>query len=380
MAITHRSQWLAVLDRVARPVLSALADGKLCETMRVETHDNRSENLPTSTYLEALGRLLTGIAPWLECDTGDSAERELRLEFRDLTTRALAVGYDPDSPDYLIRHVNGQILVDTAFLAHGFLRAPTQLWRNLPARTQQLLINGLEASRMIRPGANNWLLFSAMVEAALHRMGRWADPMRVDYAVRQHLQWYKGDGMYGDGPDFHFDYYNSYVIHPMLRQVAAVFSESFPEQDLRHIESRSVRYAAIQERMIMPDGSFPSVGRSICYRGGAFHLLADAALRRALPPEVQPSQVRCGLSAILERTLDDRAFRPDGFLTIGLVGSQRRLAEPYISTGSLYLCATIFLPLGLGPQDPFWSDPDTDWTQKQIWQGTNLPADHCYHE
>ena len=43
--------------------------------------------------------------------------------------------------------------------------------------------------------------------------------MRVDYAVRQHEQWYKGDGAYGDGPEFHWDYYNSFVIHPMLVDV-----------------------------------------------------------------------------------------------------------------------------------------------------------------
>ena len=40
------------------------------------------------------------------------------------------------------------------------------------------------------------------------------DRVRVDYALRQHEQWYKGDGTYGDGPDFHWDYYNSLVIHP----------------------------------------------------------------------------------------------------------------------------------------------------------------------
>ena len=43
--------------------------------------------------------------------------------------------------------------------------------------------------------------------------------MRVDYALRQHDQWYKGDGIYGDGPQFHWDYYNSFVIHPMLLDV-----------------------------------------------------------------------------------------------------------------------------------------------------------------
>ena len=46
--------------------------------------------------------------------------------------------------------------------------------------------------------------------------------MRVDYALRQHDQWYKGDGAYGDGPTFHWDYYNSFVIHPMLLDVLDV--------------------------------------------------------------------------------------------------------------------------------------------------------------
>ena len=72
---------------------------------------------------------------------------------------------------------------------------------------------------MIVPGFNNWLLFSATVEAGLHALGAHWDRMRVDYALRQHEQWYKGDGAYGDGPDFHWDYYNSFVIQPMLLDV-----------------------------------------------------------------------------------------------------------------------------------------------------------------
>jgi hypothetical protein len=38
----------------------------------------------------------------------------------------------------------------------------------------------------------------------------------VTTAVNVHETWYKGDGFYGDGPDFHWDYYNSFVIQPML--------------------------------------------------------------------------------------------------------------------------------------------------------------------
>ena len=58
-----------------------------------------------------------------------------------------------------------------------------------------------------------------MVEAGLARLGARWDRTRVDYALRQHEQWYVGDGHYGDGPAFHWDYYNSYVIQPMLLDV-----------------------------------------------------------------------------------------------------------------------------------------------------------------
>jgi len=53
------------------------------------------------------------------------------------------------------------------------------------------------------------------------------------------------------------------------------------------------------------------------------------------------------------------------------------LGENYISTGSLYLCAGIFLPLGLSPTDPFWSKPPEDWTSRRIWRGEDTPADRA---
>ena len=37
--------------------------------------------------------------------------------------------------------------------------------------------------------------------------------------------------------------------------------------------ANGLRYAAVQERLIAPDGTFPALGRSIAYRCGAFHLL-----------------------------------------------------------------------------------------------------------
>src|SRR6188768_830196 len=106
--------------------------------------------------------------------------------------------------------------------------------------------------------------------------------MRIDYAVRAHQQWYVGDGLYGDGPTLHWDYYNSFVIQPMLLDVLATCGDALPAWQTMapKITERARRYAAILERLIAPDGTFPAIGRSIAYRCGAFQLLAQMALRR----------------------------------------------------------------------------------------------------
>ncbi len=97
-----------------------------------------------------------------------------------------------------------------------------------------------------------------------------------------------------------------------------------------------------------------------------------------LPAGVSGAQVRSALTAVIRHVLDaPGTFDANGWLQIGLAGHQPKLGEIYISTGSLYLCATVLLPLGLPPSDPFWSAPAEDWTARRIWNGLDWPADHA---
>lgn len=135
---------------------------------------------------------------------------------------------------------------------------------------------------------------------------------------------------------------------------------------------------AIQERLISPEGTFPAIGRSIAYRMGAFQHLSQAALQKRLPAELKPAQVRCALSAVMRRLMTaPGTFDLNGWLQIGLCGHQNSLGEHYISTGSLYLCSTAFLALGLPAEDEFWAAADEKWTSVKIWNGENIKADHA---
>ena len=397
-SLSDRDYWLSVLTKVSSPVLEALAKNQLRATMPVECVAGELESRRACTHLEAFGRLLCGLAPWLELEglTGPEAAEQARL--RDLGRKGIANGTNPASPDLMNFGTNQQSLVDAAFLALAIVRAPQQLWHKLDRATQQNLVRSLHETARVFPNRNNWLLFAAMVETCLCFMGETWDHLRVDYAFHQHEQWYVGDGAYGDGPHFHWDYYNSFVIQPMM--LAMYDGLDLRREDMRRKDTRSKdpnadrwddlrvgimeraqRYAAIQERLISPEATFPVMGRSLAYRFGAFQHLADTALRHHLPAEVSPQQVRAALTAVIHRMIEaPGTFDAHGWLTIGFAGHQPSIGEIYISTGSLYLCASAFLPLGLPPADPFWSAPPKPWTSKAAWGGTDLPPDHAIQD
>ena len=313
-----RQDWLTLMLKIADPVLHDLAARRLHETLPVEKQDRSMY-----AHLEAFGRTMTGISPWLALEGLTGEEAELQKRYRALAAACMDAATDPESPDHMnFSEGYGQSLVDTAFLAHAILRAPDALYRTLDKRVRHNIAEALRAARRFEPFPSNWLFFSAMIEAALLIMGEAYDPAPVDRAIDAFEKWYVGDGAYGDGERFHFDYYNSFVIHPMYVDVLEAFSGC------------GARYAALL-----------------------------------------PAQVRCALSAVLARTSAGGMFDEKGFLRTGVSGSQPSLGEGYICTGSLYLCQTVFLPLGLAPQHPFWSAPEEAWTSKKIWSGLDLPFD-----
>ncbi|MBO7407664.1 MAG: DUF2264 domain-containing protein, partial [Clostridia bacterium] len=148
-------------------------------------------------------------------------------------------------------------------------------------------------------------------------------------------------------------------------------------ETLCHCLARAARYAAQQERLIAPDGSFPVIGRSITYRTGAFQLLAQAVLEGFVPDSINKGGICTALTKVIHRCFDSAAnFDTDGWLKIGLCGDQPSLGELYICTGSLYLCTAGFLPLGLPADNDFWTCPPAPHTSVRVWAGEDIPADH----
>lgn len=379
VAPTDREFWLVQMDKMVRPVLSSLAHDSLRIIMPkvVSNRTDNKENRVKVMYVEVLGRVLSGIAPWLQLEGGNPREVALREQYRQWALDGLKNALDSNAKDFMRFDITGQQLVDASYIAYAFIRAPW-LWDHLATREKERLVKSIKTTRQFRPVFSNWLLFSAMNEAFLSQYADEWDVMRVDYALRQLEQWYVGDGLYSDGVYYANDYYNSYVIQPYLAAIVGVVSKKTNVYAVMadKIKKRNERYAILQERSINVDGTYPATGRSIVYRGAAFHHLADMAWRKALPAQLSPAQVRCALTAVIRKTLESPSTYKNGWLTIGLYGEQPDLADFYNNQGSMYICTNIFLPLGLADTDPFWADLPAKWSAQKIWSGENFANDH----
>src|SRR5574344_48950 len=385
---SDREYWAALAYKMAQPVLENMSKGELQKNMMVEvspTWDGRNKKV---AYMECFGRLMAGMAPWLTLPDDNTPEGLQRKQLRTWALAAYKNAVDPASPDYLLWHKEGQTLVDAAYIAESFIRGYDALWVPLDSVTKQRYIDEFTQLHRIDPPYTNWLLFSSTIESFLAKAHAPFDQYRVSMAVRKVEEWYVGDGWYSDGSNFAFDYYSSYVFHPMYLETLKNMIDAkksgwgieYPKFYDRELK-RAQKFSIILERFISPEGTFPVFGRSIPYRTAAMQPLALMAWYKQLPKDLPNGQVRAALTAVLHRVYDQQQnFNEKGYLTIGFCGKQPNVADWYTNNGSLYMASLIFMPLGLSADDAFWTDAAQDWTQKKAWGGQAFPKDHIWND
>ena len=376
--VSDRDYWVDLLCTIAEPLLSNMSKGELQKNWQVEyspAWDNRNSKV---AYMEAFGRLMVGIAPWFNLPDDDTQEGKKRAQMRQWALSSYANAVNPESPDYLLWSGANQVLVDAAFLANSFIRAPEALWEPLDQLTKERYISEFKSLRKITPPYNNWLLFRAMIEAFLALIDEEYDSYALNISIRKINEWYLGDGWYGDGPEFCFDYYNSFVIQPMFVEIIEIMNKKRISCPVRFDLAfrRMQRYNQLIERLISPEATFPAVGRSLTYRMGVFQTLALSAWKYELPQTMTNGQVRNALTAVMKRMFSvEGNFNSGGFLQLGFAGHQSEIADSYSNSGSLYLASAVFLPLGLPADHPFWTSPAEEWTSLKAWSGKPFPKD-----
>lgn len=374
-----RAFWVKSLYKIAYPFIHNLANETLKKNMPLERNPDYALNVTKVTYLEALGRTISGVAPWLALADDNTDEGKMRKALRLDLLKGLTNSVNPKSPDYISYRSESQSIVDAAYVALAFLRAPKTLWEPLNEVTKKRFIEEFKSLRTRSGAYNNWLLFAGLNEGFLMSIGEQSDPARIQFAINKMKEWYVGDGWYSDGAKFSMDYYNSYVIHPMLVDLSKVLLDKkrISQADYDLALKRMVRFSEYLERIISPEGTYPAYGRSVTYRTAAFQALAQTALMEKLPTYVKPAQVRCALTKVMHNMYDgNQNFDDNGWLVLGFNGHQPEIADYYTSTGSLYMATLGFLTLGLPADNKFWTDAPAPWTSVKAWKGQQIKKDY----
>lgn len=377
---TDRQVWADLCYKISQPVLENMSKGNFQKDFPLElspTWDGRDTKV---AYLETFARLMAGISPWLALPDDGTPEGKQRKQLHDWAIQAYKNAVDPNSPDRITWLTNtSQPLCDASYLVESFMRAPEATWGQLDEVTKKRYIEGLKSLRTIRPAYNNWLLFRAMVEVFFMSIGEDVDEYALSVGLQKMSEWYLSDGWYSDGPEYAMDYYNSYVMHPMMVEVLEICKQhNFRTPiSLELAVKRMNRFNTILERFISPEGAYPAVGRSVIYRMGAFQTLAMSAWKYGLPKDLSNGSVRSALTCVMKRMFAvDGNFDSKGYLRLGFAGHQPNLANYYSDNGSLYMTSLVFMPLGLPASHPFWTAPAEPWTSQKAWSGQEFPEDY----
>ncbi|WP_194926520.1 DUF2264 domain-containing protein [Catenulispora pinisilvae] len=286
--------------------------------------------------------------------------------------RGLAAAMTPEGPDRWGRAIgvneiqqwNGtpQPIVEAANLAFGLAICRAQVWDRLEDKLRDQTAEWLTHHCVKHGSDNNWLLFTAVIEAFLVWAGYDVPGGHAQADVDLFESWYLGDGWYNDGPispttrhGNRVDHYNSWVIHPFLWQWYQMSDQPADRRDqyLRRLGEFADSYALL----FAADGSSLHQGRSMTYRQAVLGGLWTAGL--AGVGSAAAGATRRLASGVLRRFTLDRGVGVDGPPSLGWSAAEfLPMCQGYSGPGSPYFAGMGFLGLAAPADHPLWTEPE----------------------
>lgn len=351
-----RNYFLLLLKKIINPIINDFCN-----------NDYAVNKLNLSIF-EAFARSFNGISLWLNLSNITNLyEKKYQKNIKTKIVESINCIFS-DNIKRVKFSTNIQYVVEAAFFAQALLRSFNSIWIYLKENIKSNIINEMKSTRCFKINQNNWILFSAMIELFIYKTENRSNIFLIKRNYNVYMNWYMGDGWYGDGKFFHFDYYNSYVIQPFILELSLIISQlKIFYVNVELVIKRYKRYVIILERLINPDGTYPIIGRSITYRFGAFTPLVLSVYYNIVPTGLSEGQIKRGVKKVLKKTMEYPIFDKNGYLIKGFVCNlQFNLAEDYISFGSTYLCTFIFSALGISENNNFWKNNELI-TSEKVW-------------
>jgi hypothetical protein len=328
---------------------------------RVLYPDDR-RGLPDSVdAIESFARIASAWGAWLRNPANPPIikfhSHEINLE--TLLWQALLDGTNPSDPNTYwgdIQHMD-QRIVESADIAVTIWMSRERVFTKMTAAEQGQIIAWLAQVDGKGTYTDNWILFTAMVQAVRHHLGFPAPVDDLDNRLMRIGEFYRGDGWYVDGPTDEFELYNAWMFGWHYLLWAWIDGDRRPDHRQQVLE-RGRSFIDGFLHFFGTNGSYPAWGRSIVYRFAALAPFAVGRFLNIAPDD--PGLLRRVSSGCIRYFYDNGLFDPeDHFVRQGYFGDFPPAGEAYISPGSPYWCCHGLFALTLDRDDPFWTTTES---------------------
>jgi hypothetical protein len=350
-----RAHWEYILARMTFGY-AKIAEGSGSPARVLYPDDRRG--LPDSVdAIESFARIASVWGAWLR-NPGNPAtltyeDREINLE--TLLRDALLDGTNPSNPYTYwgdIGHLD-QRIVESADIAVAIWMSRERVFYKMTTAEQEQIIVWLAQVDGKGTYTDNWILFTAMVQAVRHHLGFGSPLDDLDYRLMQINEFYRGDGWYVDGPTDEFELYNAWMFGWHYLLWTWIDGDRRPEHRQQVLE-RGQSFINGFLHFFGANGSYPAWGRSIVYRFAAVAPFAVGHFLKIAPDD--PGLLRRVSSGCIRYFYDRELFDTDNhFVRQGYHGDFPAAGEAYISPGSPYWCCHGLFALTFDRDDPFWT-------------------------
>ncbi|HUE98512.1 MAG TPA: DUF2264 domain-containing protein [Anaerolineales bacterium] len=324
---------------------------------RVLYPDDR-RGLPDSVdAIESFARIASAWGAWLRNPSNPSTLRfqDHKINLETLIRQALLDGTNPsNSYTYWgdIGHLD-QRIVESADIAVAIWMSRERVFDNMTKAEQEQIIAWLSQVDGKGTYTDNWILFTAMVQAVRYHLGFSSPLDDLDNRLMQMNEFYRADGWYVDGLTDEFELYNAWMFGWHYLLWTWIDGERRPEhRDLVTERGRSFIDGFLH--FFGANGSYPAWGRSIVYRFAAAAPFAVGHFLDSAPAD--PGLLRRVSSGCIRYFYDRGLFDPEGhYVRQGYHGDFPAAGEAYISPGSPYWCCHGLFALTFDRDDPFWT-------------------------
>ncbi|MFC1619593.1 DUF2264 domain-containing protein [Candidatus Neomarinimicrobiota bacterium] len=360
----NRERWIELAGRMIAAIQPYVTPGKggLALPNPVKWQDAylpEPEKMGSFYLMEGYTRTRLLLATYL-AGTGetDLTINGKRINLVDQFIEGLLSASEPNHPEYIgDRYGNSQYIAETSGVALALYIARETIWKSMTDKQREQVSQWMFSTTGRKVPHNNWYLFVANTHCVLKALGEHYDQWELESCLEQIKDFYIGDGWFMDGDlkrGYSIDQYNAWGFHHFLP--AYVFMKSVDQEWEEWIVIRLREYLLSFRLFFSANGSIPMWGRSWTYRPAMTAPFIWGELLGISP--LVPGESRRLVSGQMKYYLEHGYFQDDLTPTMGYVGENLELIEPYSQYGSPYWGSAVFLSLLLPPDHPFWQSKE----------------------